>query len=254
MSGSARSLSMSMFSGLRIASTNYTPEYSKNGVNVSAKLNINAFMNIASRANGGEGRNEAVPFTVWGKLANICAISMSPGKEFHCIAQLHVYNGRVFQPGQNNQPGTPILGPDGQPLMTKKFSYTIQMLTFGEESNKHIAAEIQANVRPANWNVAGHPENAQWKEILKVRQATQFNPQLPTFGYAKIYLPQGAGVGAYIPNAAPAAAVAPATFTPAVDTAAAVAATFAQPVPAAPAAIPAVAPANGGFVVAPAGV
>ena len=255
MSGSARSLSISMFSGLRVASTNYTPEYSKNGVNVSAKLNINAFMNIASRANGGEGRNEAVPFTVWGKLANICAISMSPGKEFHCIAQLHVYNGRVFAPSVNNQPGQPILGPDGQPLMTKKFSYTIQMLTFGEESNKHIANEIQAGVRPPNWNVAGHPENLQWKEQLKLRQSTQFNPSLPTFGYARVYMPQGAGIGAYIPNAAPAQA--PTIAAPVADTAAAVAATFAaQPTtvvaPTVAPAAPAVNP--GGFVVAAPGV
>ena len=138
--------------------------------------------------------------------------------------------------------------------MTKKFSYTIQMLTFGEESNKHIAAEIQANVRPANWNVAGHPENAQWKEILKARQATPFNPALPTFGYARVYMPQGVGIGAYIPTAAAPIAAAPA-FVPALDTAAAVAATFAQPVPTTiPVAAPIAAPATGGFVVAPAGV
>jgi len=228
MSGSARSLSMSMFSGLRTASTNFTPEYAKNGKNVSAKLTINAFMNVASRANGGEGRNEAVPFTVWGKLAHICAKSMSPGKEFNCTASLHVYDGRVFMPGMPGQPGTPVMKADGQPLTTKKFSYTIQLLTFGEESNKHIANEIQAgpNVRPAGWNIAGSQDNLIWKEILKARQAVQFNAASPTYGYARVYMPQGAGLGAYIPNqvvGAPGAVV---------DTAAAVAATFAGVSPA----------------------
>ena len=225
MSGSARSLSMSMFSGLRVASTNFTPEYSKNGKNVSAKLTINAFMNIASRANNGEGRSEAVPFTVWGKLAHICAKSMSPGKEFNCIANLHVYDGRVFNKSVNGQPGTQVLAADGTPLTTKKFSYTISMLTFGEESNKHIMNEIQAgpNVRPAGWNVAGSLDAKTWKEILIARQAVQFNPASPTYGYARVYMPQGSGIGAYVPQA---------QSGPAANTTAAIVQTFAGVSPA----------------------
>jgi len=53
MSGSARSIQSSNFAGLRVASLYFTPEYSKNGVNISAKLEINAFMNLPGRANGG---------------------------------------------------------------------------------------------------------------------------------------------------------------------------------------------------------
>lgn len=225
MSGSARSLSLTMFAGLRNASTSFTPEYSKNGKNISAKLTLNAFMNIASKANAGEGRNEAVPFTIWGKLAHICAKSMSPGKEWNCIAQLHVYDGRVFQRGINGQPGVMVLGPDGQPLMTKKFSYTVQMMTFGEESNKHIMAEIQAgpSIRPVDWNVAGSLGAKTWKEILMARQAVQFDPASGTYGYARVYMPQGAGIAAYIPTVVPGIVSA---AGPAVDTAAAVAATL----------------------------
>jgi len=236
MSGSARSLQSSHFSGLRVASTNFTPEYSKNGKNVSAKLTVNSFMNIASKANSGDGRNEVVPFTIWGKLAHICAKSMSPGKEWNCAANLHVYDGRVFQKSVNGQPGVPVLGGDGQPITTKKFSYTVGMMTFGEESNKHIMAEIQAgpNVRPADWNVAGSQGNLVWQEILKARQAVQFDPQSPTYGYARVYLPQGAGIAAYI-QTVPGAVVA---AGPAVDTAAAVAATFAGMSPAGTVALP----------------
>lgn len=225
MAGSARSLAMSFFSGLRVASTAFTPQYSKNGNNVNAKLVVNAFMNIASKANNGKGRNEAIPFTFWGKLADVGAKSMSPGKEFNAIAQLHVYMGRVFNPSaMPGQPGTPVLMPDGSPLLTKKFSFTVSMMTFGEESDKHIANEIQAGVRPIGWNVAGSVENQQWTDILKQRQTIQFNQQLPTYGYARVTMPNGPGIAAYIQNAQPVVAAA---AGPAVDTAAAVAATFA---------------------------
>lgn len=250
MSGTSRSMSVSAFFGLRVGRTTFTPEYSKNGQNVSAKLVINAYMNIPSRANGGEGRSEVFPLTVWGKLAHTCAKAMSPGKEFNTIAQLHVYNGRVFAPsGQPNVPGTPILGSDGQPLMTKKFSFTIMQLTFGDESDKQINAEIQAKIRPIGWNVKGSAEAAQWAEILKARMAVQFDPNLPTYGYARVVMPQGPGIGAYIQNAAQPVAATPAqtgntgVVIPGVNPAAPVA----QPVVATPAVNP------GGFVV-PAGV
>lgn len=263
MSGSARSLSIAMFAGLRVASTSFTPEYSKDGRNVSAKLVINAFENTASKAtNGVVKKRESIQFTVWDKLAHICAKSMSPGKEWNCTAYPNVYLGRVFQPGAPGQPGTPVLMADGSPLMTKKFSFTIQQLTFGEESNKHIANEMQAMinnrpVRPLDWNVLGSAGAAEWKQTLLARQAVQFNPALPTYGYARIRMPQGTGISAYIPNA-PAQAAA----GPAVDTAAAVAATFtgvnpAEPTVAAPVVGQPVSPAPvvspGGFVV-PAGV
>ena len=257
MSGSARSLQASFFTGLRVASTTFTPEYSKNGKNVSAKLVSNSFMNIASRANDGAGRNEAIPFTIWGKLAHTCAKAMSPGKEWHCIAQLHVYMGRVFKPGINGQPGTVILGDDGQPLLTKKFSYTVSLLTFGEESNKHIQNEMQAMinnqpVRPHDWNVIGSPGYVQWRETLKARMAIQFDPNMPTYGYARVLLPQGPGIGAYIQNEG---VITPATtMAPTADTAAAVAATFGAVNPAAAAPVaPAMKVNPGGFVV-PSGV
>lgn len=246
MSGSARSLQSSSFSGLRVASLYYTPEYSKNGKNISAKLEINAFMNMPGKQNDGEGpKDQIIKLTTWGKLANICALSMSGGKEFNCNAKMHVFDKRVFMPSAiEGQPGTPVLKADGTPLMTKGVSFTINELTFGEESNKHIEREIAAGVRPMGWNVAGSIEAAQWKETLKARQAIQFDPNSPTgtFGYATIRLPAGAGIGAYVQNqttvAAPVAA--PVTATVAVA-------------PVAAAVAPA-APVNAGGFVVPNGV
>jgi hypothetical protein len=242
MSGSARSLQMSMFSGLRVASTEYTPGYSKNGVNVNSKCVINAYLNIASKANGGKGRREVLTFTVWGGLADTCAKSMSRGKEFHCQANVHTYKGRGFYPGIAGAPGLPIPNPDGTQNMQKKTSFTITLLTFGEESNKHIANEIQAQLRPIGWNTAGHADQATWKEILKTRQATAFNAASKTFGYATVRLPQGDGISAYIPKTANAPAA----------PAAGVAAAFVGVNPAPTAVAPVV--NEGGFIAAPTGV
>ena len=254
MSGSARSLQSSSFSGLRVASLYFTPEYSKNGANISAKLEVNAFMNMPGKANGGDGyKDQIIKLTTWDKLAHICAKSMSPGKEFNCNAKMHIFDKRVFMPSLvKGEPGTPILKSDGTPLMTKGTSFTIKELTFGEESNKHISDEIAVNVRPMGWNVIGSPEAAQWKEILKARQAVQFDPNSPTgnYGYAIIRMPQGPGIAAYNPNQAPIATA------PAAATVAPVAATLVAGAPAvAPVIQPVATPAVnvGGFVV-PAGV
>lgn len=199
MSGSARSLEVHMFAGLRVASTTYYPAHSKNGKNVSARLVINAFKNIASSANDGEGRNEVIQLTAWGKLADICAKSMSPGKEFNSTCDLHVYDGRVFHNSQ------PVQMADGTVLTTKKQSYTIVRLTFGEESNKLIAHEMQAMLngkpmRPAGWNQVGSADHAEWVLTLKARQAVQFDSNLPTFGYARVIIPAGQGIAAYNPQ------------------------------------------------------
>lgn len=183
---------MSFFSGLRVASTTYYEAHNKNGVNISQRLSISAFMNIASSANAGEGRNESITMTAWGKLADICAISMSPGKEFNALGELHVYQGRVFH---NDQP---VVMSDGVTLTTKKYSFTIVRLTFGEESNKLIAWEIQNGIRPADWNTPNSPGFQTWRDRLRARQATPYNPALPTYGYANVIHPAGPGIGAYV--------------------------------------------------------
>lgn len=203
--GSARSLQNSTFSGLRVASSNYFPAHSKNGVNVSQRCTINAFMNIASKANNGEGRNDVISLTAWGKLADVCAKSMSPGKEFHCSAKLKTFDARVWY---NQQPVT--MG-DGTVLTTKKVGFSITELTFGDESAKHIANEIQSGIRPMGWNQAGTKDFVDWRDKLKQRNAMVFDPTQPVFGYAKVILPQGPGIGAYTPQAAGAAFVAPGT-------------------------------------------
>jgi hypothetical protein len=184
---------------MRVASTYFTPEHNIDGRDVSAKLQINAFMNIASKANGGKGRSEVVPFTIWGKMAHICAKSMSPGKEFHCDGGVKVYDGNCYYKSEvKGTPGEQIFNKDGSPVKTKKMSFTIGLLIFGEEGNNHILAELNAKnadgsaVRPADWNVQGSPGQAMWKEVLKARSAVQFDANSVTYGYATVRMPRGA--------------------------------------------------------------
>ena len=249
MPGSARSLQISQFIGLRVASTTYHPAHSKNGVNISQRLVINAFMNIASRANGGDGRNDVISLTAWGKLADSCAISMSPGKEFHCFAELHTYDGRVFV---NNQP---LLDNQGQPITTRKTSFTITRLLFGMESAKTIAQEIQMGIRPVDYDKEGTQGYAYWRQVLQARKGLAFDPSKPTFGYAKVAKIQGPGIGAFIqgqPTGTMAGAVEKAVVN-AAGNPAAVNNMFATAAPVAAPAAPVAAPVNAGFL-PPAGV
>jgi len=194
----SRSMQMSFFSGLRQASCTYIPAHSKNGVNVSQRLLISAYQNIASRANGGDGRSEAIPFTIWGKGADVLALCLTPGKEFTCFADLHIYQGRVYTPSAPGVDGTPITLQDGTPLTTKKFSFTIRQFDLGNDSHKHIMREIQAQVRGEKFWMQGHPDYENFRALLKARMSVQFDPNSPTFGFARIRLPQGAGIGAWI--------------------------------------------------------
>jgi hypothetical protein len=190
----SRSLQFSAFTGLRQASSIYYPAHSKNGVNVSQRLVINAYMNIASRANGGKGRSEVISTTAWGKAADVMALCITPGKEFSIFADLHVYQGRVWY---NDQP---LTAPDGTAITTKKYGYTIRQFDLGNDAFKHIMNEIQAGLRGMNWWMQGTPEYESFRTMLKGRMTIQFDPSLPSFGFAEVRMPEGTNIAAYIPN------------------------------------------------------
>jgi hypothetical protein len=190
----SRSLQFSVFTGLRQASSIYYPAHSKNGVNVSQRLVINAYMNIASKANGGKGRSEVISTTSWGKAADVLALCITPGKEFSVFADLHVYQGRVWY---NDQP---LTAPDGTAITTKKYGYTIRQFDLGNDAFKHIMNEIQAGLRGMNWWMQGTAEYENFRAMLKGRMTIQFDPSIPSFGFAEVRMPEGANVAAYIPN------------------------------------------------------
>ena len=228
MSGSSRSLQSSTFTALRVFTTIFTPEHSSGGKNINAMLEIMAFLNIESKDS--KKRNPLLQVTMWGKRAHSGAKSMSEGKEFNCTARLDMYQGKVFKKSLvEGQPGANALDDDGTPLMVWKTGWTVEGMTYGEEGNKHIQRELITMhnghpVRPAQWNVPGTQDYVIWHETLKARQAMQFDPRLPTYGFARVRMPSGAGIGAFIPTAN--GTVAAPAAGPAVDTAAAVAAAF----------------------------
>jgi len=198
MSGSSRSSDITVFTGLRVASTDFTPEHSKNGKNYSAKLAIVAYKNIASRANGGKGTNEKVELTLWGKRAHGGAKSMSPGKEFNCHCSLKMYEKKVFKKSMvEGQPGQQVMNDDGTPVLVDKASFTIGYMTYGEESDTHIKAELAAKnldgtpVRGPQWKVFGSADEAAWKATIEVRKAIQFNPAEKRYGFARVKMPYG---------------------------------------------------------------
>ncbi len=233
--------------GLRVASTSYTPAHSKNGVNISAKLTVHAYQNDGKKNTGNGAKKPPMQFTIWGKLADICAKALSKGKEFHCSGKMASYRKRVFFKSLiDGQPGAPVLNPDGSPVEVPAVGFTVRDLSFGADGKNLINEEIQAGIRPVNWRQEGSPEQAQWKAVQDARMAVQFDPNSPTgtYGYARIYLPRGAGIGAYTAQGQTAGVA---------GNTAAVAATLNAVNPAAaapaPAAVPAPQVAPGGFVV-----
>lgn len=206
MSGSSRSLAKLFGAGFRVASTELTPEYSNIGAqgqasNVNARLKINAYMNVPGKANGGKGRNEIISFTIWGKMATLGAWLFSPGKEFNCEADPHVYDKRQFFPSAvKGQPGTPIINPlTGQQHTSKALGFTIRDFTLGEDSDKTANEEIKMGWRPAGWRNIGTPDYQAWRQILKARLAQPLDVTKATYGYAKLSAKRGPGFGAYNP-------------------------------------------------------
>jgi hypothetical protein len=181
------------FTGLRVGKNGvtYIPGYNKNGQTINACARISAFVN------GKNERSDVFTFTAWGKLADIMAKSLSPGKEFHCDARPESYDGRVFDGNRNV-----MLKEDGTPLMTRKVSFRITGgVIFGAESNKQISDEIAAGKRPANWNVENHADQALWRQILAGRTALTYQGG-DTYGYATVHKTSGTSLPAQVAGAA----------------------------------------------------
>lgn len=192
----SRSLQLSVFHNLRLASMTYHPAHSKNGVNVSQRLVINAYMNMATRS--GEDKSEAITLTAWNKAADILAICLTPGKEFTVFGDLNVYQAPVYYNDQI------MAAPDGTQLTRKAYGYTIRQFDLGNDSFKHIMNEIQAGTRGPNWWLKGHQDYENFRALLKGRMGLvgHFDPSqhAKQFGFAPVKLAQGAGIGAYIPG------------------------------------------------------
>lgn len=191
MSGRAISLVTSHMSGIRVASKIdepslvYVPAYIKNGKKINQKITIPVIANSHKGGNG-EGRADAFKLVAWGKLADICARSCSPGKALDVSCDIQSYSGNVF-----DQSGQLRLDATGQPIQVTKISFTIKDIVFGEEADKFIQDEIQRQKRPANWDKKGHPDFETWRQKMITRQSAIWDGKSNTFGFARVFVPQG---------------------------------------------------------------
>jgi single-stranded DNA-binding protein len=183
--GRAISMTNASLIGVRVSSVpTYVPAYLVNGKKINQKITIPVVAND-HRGNGGKGKAHSFRLVAWGKLADVCARSCSMGKALDVFASIQSYPGKVF-----NRQGNLKLDNTGQAIEVTKVSFTIEKITFGEESAKFIAGEVQNGLRPVNWNVPGHADYTTWQERLRKRQATTWNGKSEKFGFAKVFVPQ----------------------------------------------------------------
>ena len=206
----AISMKSSQFMAARVAGQlTYTPAYTNAGKKVNSRVVIPVYCNSHRGTNqrtGETGRSDSFKFIAWGKLADVCVKSLPKGKAIDVVCDPHSYLGDLY-----NADGSKRLDAAGQVIQVTKVAFTIKDIIFGEESSKLIAEEIATGRRPQNWNVANHQDYALWTTILQQRQAIVWNGVDKSYGYARVYIPQGPGIQLDFSQSTP---VAPATVAP----------------------------------------
>jgi len=196
MGGSSTAVNHGSLLGCRVAgAANYIPAHIKTGVTKITRqmATFTVYQNIKEKTS-------KFRITAFGKMADIIAKSAAPGKELNLFCKMHSYSGRVFIGNDANGRANYVLGTDGQELKIDKVGFVIEDISFGADSDKLIQSEIQSGQRPPMWNIAGHPDNAAWKEICGQRNALKFVAGSTQFGYARVITPNGAIVDPDIAN------------------------------------------------------
>jgi len=187
----------------------YTPGYTRaDGLVINQRIKIPVAMNGLKNQKTGIAGTDYFQIVAWGKLADFCAKTLNKGRAFDAVVAPHTYQSRYFVGN------VALAGADGQPIMIDRVAFTIVGGTFriGEEATELVNEEIRTGRRHQNWNVKNHPDQLGWLQVIAARNAIPFNPQSPTFGFAKVVLPN-----IQAPLAAPAnlPAQVAATFAPA---------------------------------------
>lgn len=147
-----------------------------------------------------ESKPLAIKVTAWNSanstpghgIADICAKSLSPGKEVSCKLTASSYEKRIYVDG------VPQVDHKGNPLFDKSaVSFTMDGLPiFGNEADAVIMNEINAfrtngiaatfGARPTYWNVIGHADKLIWEKIKTDRRDAVYVPGQAMYGYAKV--------------------------------------------------------------------
>ena len=148
-----------------------------------------------------KGKVESIWITVWSQkgagpkgLAEIFAKTVSVGKSMSFDSlRLNTFTKTMYRGG------AVVTDAQGNVISYTATGYTLNgNFRYGDDSAKQIANEINAyngqasfQGRPQFWNVPGHAENTAWKNELQVRMNHAYDGQAPTYGYAKVTIPQG---------------------------------------------------------------
>jgi len=192
--------SVQIVAGRIAGAPTFTPSYLKPGSDkpIGPKCDVTIYQNIRDR-------KHTLKLTAWGGLAIALARGGATGKELTIAGRIDSYMGCTWYAPDAQGNMNFVTNPDGSPLLTNKIGITVEKLDFGNDSAKTIVEEINAGARPLNYAVPGHAEEVQWKQMCAQRNAEQYVPNNPTFGFAKCYVPDGVSIVA-APVAANAAA------------------------------------------------
>lgn len=185
MAGSARSDASVTLISVRVAGApDYIPSHVANGKDkpTSQRTLFRVFHN-----SGGD-KAHVFSLTAWGKLADACARGCAPGKEISIKGELNSYPAKVWKDGPNGAK-EPDRNADGSFKMTTRVGIKVDRIIFGEDSATLTLDEISKGIRPPLYNVIGDPQEAAWKNICKQKNAEQFVPGAPMFGYAIVKVP-----------------------------------------------------------------
>jgi len=188
-----RSLAMAEFVGTRVAGQlTWVPAHIKpDGEKVMSRVEIPVYANMGKGKDpktGEKGRKDAYKFVVWGPMADTCCKSLPTGRGLSIFGRPDPYMGKLY-----NADHTPRLDIAGKEILIPKMAFVVFDLKFEDDSAKQIATEKQDGRRPLHWDVPNHPDWALWVKILNDRQATVWNGNTPTFGYARVVLPRSPG-------------------------------------------------------------
>jgi hypothetical protein len=189
----------------------YYPSTSKNGKIIPARWEGNFFLNRRGYTDQTshekiEGKSELVRIVVWnskntkpGKgMADIFSKIISVGKELDVQCEINTFNKRIFINGQ------PVINPETNlPLEYQATTFRVTgAIGFGADAENTIIKEISTytgnptfDSRPAYWNVLGHADKVAWDTIIcPARMEVVYNGVAPTYGYARVIVPEGATV------------------------------------------------------------
>lgn len=182
----------------------YHPAYTKaDGTDVSARWTGQIAINHRPYKDG-QGNNvqinaDYLRVTVWSAkgnpngLAESYARSMCIGMELIVHCELKPFKSDIYE---NNQK---LVRADGSAIQVEKMGFTVipGSTMFLGESDKSIDGQIKSGLRPAGWNIPGHPDNAAWKATIAAKNAEQYTPGKEMFGYAVVMPAKDAQGNAY---------------------------------------------------------